>query len=220
MPRIVLFLLSMLCLSPTVKAQRTCGCGASDYEGRPAVNCDTRQLKGGYSLYYRYDCRRVWLTLQKGAWKKVIFEDDTRTVNLTYRLGYQPRGDFNRYTLFRYGCPANGPCEYVLLRKRDGRKIRSYDYRDLIGDPQDLDMPCILYFDDSREYICIDYMAAARKVIRIKVNESHFGMYSDYSWKSITLKNDVLRMTYKRTDDSSSKLLTHRIRVDLRPYLR
>lgn len=82
------------------------------------LNCDTIILKDKGVIFYNYNCDSIWLSYSKNNKVFILFK--TTNVDLlpyNYRLGYQLINDNFRYSIFRYGCPSNGPCNYVLFDK-------------------------------------------------------------------------------------------------------
>jgi hypothetical protein len=91
------------------------------------INCDTIKLKKNYNLYWQFNCDRIWLTLEKpNKFKITINEVDVNLYPYTYRLGYQLIKDYSNKLLFRSGCPANGPCKFIIINKKNGKKITEY----------------------------------------------------------------------------------------------
>ncbi|WP_083693632.1 hypothetical protein [[Flexibacter] sp. ATCC 35103] len=109
---------------------RKCFCDKNKLMNESTVDCDTIKLKNNYLLYWRFNCDRIWLTLEKPNKSKIVINEvDVVFYSYTYRLGYHLIKDYKNKLLFRSGCPANGPCIFVLINKKNGKKISEYvDY--------------------------------------------------------------------------------------------
>lgn len=133
------FILTAMLLCHTVYAQqrKECNCSKRQFIMEP-TDCRTEYLRGGGKLYYQFNCDSAWLTLVPKAGKsKVIYvmkgTDYSEAGYLLYRLGFQLRKEGKTGLLFSEDCPANGPCNYVLVNKFTGKEIRRWELN--IGDP-------------------------------------------------------------------------------------
>lgn len=126
MIRNLLFLLLMK-ISICSAQEKKCFCKENKLMNDAGVNCDTIKLKNNYNLYWQFNCDKIWLTLEKPNKSRIVINEvDVVLYGYAYRIGYQLIKDYNNSLLFRSGCPANGPCKFILINKKDGKKIREY----------------------------------------------------------------------------------------------
>jgi hypothetical protein len=125
----ILFLI-LLQISICSAQNKNCFCNQNKLMNKSNINCDTIKLQKNYILYWQFNCDRIWLTIEKPHKSKIaINEIDVNLYPYTYRLGYQLIKDYSNKLLFRSGCSANGPCKFIVINKKDGRKIKEYfDY--------------------------------------------------------------------------------------------
>ena len=182
------------------------------------VPCDTTILKNKSQLYYQFNCDSVWLTLDNNQNKVVIFSMGTELAGYTYRLGYLLTKEFKNSLLFRWSCPANGPCNYVLLDKNTGKILQHYN--ELIYKAQDSLADFIIYFtNDNLSSLTIDFIDRNKKY-QIAVDSNKFrGINPEYQFEEAVLDNDKLKMTYSYLkNETDTNYITENIEIDLKKY--
>jgi len=169
-------------------------------------------------LYYQFNCDSIWLTLENNKQKHIIFSMTTEYYSYTYRLGYQFAKEFNSSILFRSGCPANGPCNFILVDKKTGEKIT--EFGELIYD-HSADSPFIhsfiLYFTDSLlSTITIHYIDSNKKY-KIAIDGQQFkGIIPEYEIDNISVNQSQLCFT--QPYHNKRKWKTKPVKVDLKKY--
>lgn len=124
-----------------------CGCITDSLITENTTSCDTVILKSGGKLYYQFNCDSIWLTYENDK-KHIIFNMTTELYAYTYRLGYQFSKEYDKYLLFRSGCPANGPCDFILINKETGKETKQLG--ELIYDhDSEVFHDFLIYFSDS-----------------------------------------------------------------------
>lgn len=200
------------CKLPDNKANRKsspCFCENDSLINNYTVSCDTTTLSNNSKLYWRFDCDRIWLTLEnKNGQKSVI---DTVPINLypyTYRLGFHLIKDFDKTILFRSGCPANGPCVYTLIDKTTGNKIKEFDQLICI-DTEDAKyaFDFVVYLSDTIDSINV-YFVDTEKSLKIPFTENltSAAYPQQQQFKEMSLINNILELTYW-TNDNKEKTL-------------
>lgn len=119
---LILFQINICCAQ-----NKKCFCVENKLMNDSQINCDTIILKNGYNLYWQFDCDRIWLTLENANNSKIVLDEiNSNLYGYVYRLGYQLIKDYPKKLLFRSGCPANGPCKFIVINKRDGKITKEY----------------------------------------------------------------------------------------------
>jgi hypothetical protein len=131
-----------------------------------------------------------------------------------YRLGYHFAKEYNKYLLFRSGCPANGPCNFVLVDKKNGKTIK--ELGELIYNHDSTTFyDFLIFFSDSISITL--YFVDKNLSYYIDINPEHFtSIIPEYQFDKIILKDDYLLMEY--TYDQGGKWMTNTISVDLKKY--
>jgi hypothetical protein len=214
-----ILLFTLLTLTSLGFAQtRQCECPTDSFITQYTTNCRTKYLQDSSMLYYQFNCDSIWLTLENKTQKHIIFSMTTEYYSYTYRLGYQFAKEFNNSILFRSGCPANGPCNFILVDKKTGKTIT--EFGELIYD-HSADSPFvesfILYFSDSSlSSITIDYIDSG-KIYKISVDGRQFkGIIPEYEIDNISVKDSILSFTQPYLD--KKKWSTKTVTVDLKKY--
>ncbi|UWY28129.1 hypothetical protein N4T20_20700 [Flavobacterium sp. TR2] len=122
-----LLLLMILQINICSSQNKNCFCDENKLMNESSINCDTIKLKNNYNLYWQFNCDRIWLTIEKPNKSKIVINEvDVNLYPYTYRLGYQLIKDYSNKSLFRSGCSANGLCKFILINKKNGKKIKEY----------------------------------------------------------------------------------------------
>lgn len=162
--------------------QKQCHCDKDSLMNGATTNCDTATLKNNSTLYWQYNCDRIWLTLENKNGKKTVLDEvEPSLFAYTYRLGYHLIKEFNTCLLFRSGCPANGPCNYSLIDKSNGKKLKEFKPLICINTNNQLESPLpyeynfvvflseshdslVVYFIDSKKYLHVPFNADKNKL--------------------------------------------------------
>ncbi|WP_242919603.1 hypothetical protein [Pontibacter liquoris] len=176
--------------------------------------CDTTLLKNLSKLYYHANCESVWLTLENivGS-KKILYSLEADLSAYTYRLGYQMPKEYDKYLLFRSGCPANGSCNFILVDKESGvilKELGELIYNHETGITEDF----LVYFTD--ENLCsptMDYIDSDKKY-RIPVSSKSFKAVIPQYEIAYHVKDDILTLAYGEGKKEK------KIIIDLKKYIR
>jgi len=178
------------------------------------TSCETTRLKNNSKLYWQYDCKRIWLTLENAKGKKaVISEVDIELFGYTYRLGYHLIKEYKNSLLFRGGCPANGHCIYTLIDKKNGKKIKQFEQLINIDtdiarqNPHPYQFDFVVYLSDSNNLKI--YYIDSKKTLTVPFRafkDISNSILPEFQFKEMTLKDDLLTLYYE-TDDKKNKVL-------------
>jgi hypothetical protein len=199
--------------------QSICSC-EKDLFAKEAVSCDTITLTNKALLYYQFNCDTIWLTFENtNKNKTVLFSMGTELVGYNYRLGFQLTKEFKNSLLFRYGCPANGPCEYVLVSKSTGQQEKKF--HELVYTSQDQPTNIIIYFTDGSLNSLTIYHIDTKKKYNIKIpgNRFKYALFPEQQFENPELKKNVLILLYRYpVGDKNEDWKTDRIIIDLKKY--
>lgn len=197
--------------------KKECGC-KSDTSLEIRTYCKTIRLKNGSKLYYQFNCDSVWLTLEntKGVKRILYSETDTILFQYTYRIGYQFAKEYRNCLLFRSGCPANGPCNFVLVNKKTGRDIA--DLGELIYDHDtEKFYDFVIYFSNENLNSITLYYIDTHKKYRIPlIPIMPDAVVPEYMFDTVVVKNKHLILSYKYKH--KNKWVTHNFVADLVKY--
>ena len=195
--------------------KKICHCDADSLIDE-SLNCETKVLKNGASLYWQFSCDRIWLTLQTASGKKLVIDSvvDKNLAGLTYRLGYHLAHEYKNSLLFRYGCSASGPCRFALINSNSGKKLA--EFNELVYDHEkDTFYDFIIYFS-ADDQLTLRYIDTGKKY-RLKVNASEFSeLIREYQFDKIELQNNLLTLHYHSGEGQEMK--HHQIHIDLTKY--
>jgi hypothetical protein len=183
-------------------ASAQCRC-ESDTLMNETISCEKTTLTNGAKLYYQFNCDSVWMVLESTDGKKHIIFSDRELVGLhgyVYRLGYQLIHQFQNALLFRFGCPANGPCGFALVDKNTGKQIETFGQL-IFGDEEEDNKDYIIYFSDtSLSKVTLHYIDTDKRYT-FKVNAKRFE--TNHTWhpaycfsKPIPSKPNTITLTY------------------------
>jgi hypothetical protein len=114
--RATLLILLIVQFSFSLAQKKECGCKSDSFMTQFTTSCKTTYLKNGAKIYWQFNCKSIWLTHQSKSGKQITIDKiPIELYGYTYRLGYQLAKEYKRTLLFRSGCPANGPCNFVLV---------------------------------------------------------------------------------------------------------
>jgi hypothetical protein len=198
-------------------AQGNCSC-SKNISLKPNIDCDTTFLKNGAILFYQFNCDSVWLTFKNGDKSKVICSIESDLMDYSYRLGYQLIREFNHTLLFRYGCPATGPCDHILIDKETGKELKKFN--NLIYKAEDPFAEFIVYFSDKNyNSLTIDFLDK-NKTYKIVIDSNHFNsIYPENQFDTAALVNNKLILSYMyHKNENDSELSKEKIIIDLDKY--
>ena len=215
--RSFLFLVLLFSLKFSYGQQKQCSCKTDTLINHFTTDCKTTLLRNGSKLYWQFNCDSIWLTLQDKNGKKIII--DTVPIEYyayTYRLGYRLVKEYENTLLFRSGCPANGSCNFNLVDKSSGKKLKQFG--ELIYDhDKEKFYDFIIYFS-SKNYLTI-YFIDDNKKYNIRINGDNFtSVVPEYQFDKINLSNNILTLVYNYEKDNKRK--QGQITIDLKKYVR
>ena len=194
--------------------KKHCFCDKVPEMNDATTSCETTRLKNNSKLYWQYDCKRIWLTLENAKGKKaVISEVDIELFGYTYRLGYHLIKEYKNSLLFRGGCPANGHCIYTLIDKKNGKKIKQFEQLINIDtdiarqNPHPYQFDFVVYLSDSNNLKI--YYIDSKKTLTVPFRafkDISNSILPEFQFKEMTLKDDLLTLYYE-TDDKKNKVL-------------
>lgn len=174
---------------------RECFCSTDSFMNRNTTDCKTKFLKSGEKLYWQFSCKKIWLTLETRYGRKIIIDKvPVEYYSYTYRIGYHLFKEFSKSLLFRSGCPANGPCDFVLIDKSNGKKIA--EFGELIYDhTTDTIYDFILYLS-SKNTLTLHYIDTGKKY-RIKIDAKQINaVIPEYMFHKISVNNNIATPNY------------------------
>jgi len=204
------FLMFLLFVQLSFGQQKQCECKLDTSINQFTTNCKTTLLNNGSKLYWQFNCNSIWLTLENKIGTKVII--DTVPIGLysyTFRLGFQLAKEYKGSLLFRSGCPANGPCNFVLIDKSNGKKLK--EFGELIYDHTSKKFYDFVIFLSSSHTLTLYYIDTNRKY-KIPINSKDFkAVIQEYEFDDVIVKNNMLTLTYG---------VKKKIVLDLKQYVR
>lgn len=210
------FLTIILTLSTALSfGQNLCSCDSSEYQNH-SVNCDIDTLRSGDLLYYQHNCDSIWLTLDKGYKKIILFSTEPDLHQYHYRLDPQLVNEFKDHLLFRYGCPANGPCSHFAVDKKTGEKTAEFYELIFKGKGATIDF-----------VVGLDYMKI--KVFNLKTNEIDSipfdsdkltSIIPEYQFDEGKVKDGFLILPYSYRDKETDQLKDDTVKIEIKKYNR
>ncbi len=176
-----------------------------------AVSCKTVELKNHSKLYWQYNCKRIWLTLENvNGRKSVLNEVEVELFGYTYRLGYHLIKEYKNSLLFRSGCAANGGCTYILVNKSNGKIQKKFNQVICIDTdvkwehPHPYEYNFVVYFSDEPDQLLI-YFIDSKKTQRVPFAQELTSVFPTDHFKEMTLKGNVLTISME-VDNKKSKI--------------
>ncbi|MBB2144220.1 hypothetical protein GM921_01870 [Pedobacter sp. LMG 31464] len=176
-----------------------CSCEVDSIKNENTTTCDTTILENKSKLYYQFNCDSIWLTLEnKLGEKKIIYSEKENFDNffqIQWRLKYVLKKEYRKYLLFRSSCPANGPCNFVLIDKSTG-KVKK-EFGELIYDhDKKLFYDFVLYFSKTHNEIIVNFIDSDRQ-IKTDINKQDFNSsVPEYQFNKIYYYNDTITLIY------------------------
>ena len=201
----------LIAISTIGYGQIKCSCDSQTWM-KESVSCKPTILKNGSKLYYQFDCDSAWFTLENAKHKKtILFSLPAELTGYTHRLGYYLIKEYKETLLFRYGCPANGPCSHVLINKTTGKKVKEFD--ELIYGLDYTKTDYILYFTTEKRNSLTLYYINTGKYYRIPVNPRDFtGVTPEYEFDKPKLAKNILTLFY---ESSATDPVKKKLRINL-----
>lgn len=188
--------------------KKQCYCKSNPEITNAVADCRVTRLQGGGALYWQFNCNRIWLTLENNTKKKIVIDEVPLSLSgYTYRLGYQLSKEYKNALLFRSGCPANGPCNFVLIDKYTGKKIK--EFGELIyNDPNSKFYDFVIYLI-SPKVLVIHYIDTNKRY-SIRIAHEFKALIPEYEFDDVRIEKNVLVLV----SDGGN------IRIDLSKYPR
>lgn len=179
------------------------------------VNTDTTFLSNGALLYYQIAHDSLWLTLENQK-KIILFSTGFDLVGYHYRLDYQFYKEFNKYLLFRYGCPANGPCGFVLIDKNNGKEFMQLPELIYNHDGNVIDDYLIYFSNDREKIIFYNVNRNAKFEFKHGIEDFKTAITPEYEFDSIKRFPNRYELFYGEVNNG--KRAAKKIIVDLNKY--
>ncbi len=201
------------------KVKNNCGCETDSLKTENTINCDTTILRNNSKIYYQFNCDSIWLTLENIKGDKIVIYREKDNFDdfyaIQWRLAYRLKKEYDNYLLFRSDCPANGPCNFVLIDKKTGQLKK--ELGELIYDKEKpFTYDFVLYFSKTGKSIIADFIDK-NKQIRIPIDRTHFSaIIPEYNFDRISYDKGIITLTYYYGDNKNAKLKT--ITVDAKKY--
>ena len=217
---IVILVLLLFGYTYSYGQKKQCLCGKDPVMNEATTDCETIKLKNGTRLYWQYNCKRIWYTLQNPKGRKIVIDEmPVDLFGYTFRLGFHFIKEFKKGVLFRGGCPANGPCNYTLIDKNNGRLLKSFDQliqidTDIFSEPpHPYEYNFVVYFSEKYDRLKIFYIDTKRTLsIPFVAEKNGFDYISpEYQFKKMILKGSLLTLRYVTVEKENREL-----RIDLK----
>ncbi len=146
----------------------------------------------------------------------ILFSTEPDLHQYHYRLDPQLVNEFENYLLFRYGCPANGPCSHFAVDKKTGKTTMKF--YELIFKGQD---------SETNFVVGLDYMKI--KIFNLKTNEIDSipfnsdrltSIIPEYQFDEGKIKDGILYLPYSFRDKETDKLKDKIVRIEIKKYNR
>jgi hypothetical protein len=186
----------LLLLSTLLYAQtKECGCASDSMINNGSINCSSKRLSDGSELYWQINCERVWLTLKRPDNKKIVLDEvPIEYFGYTFRLGFQLAKEYKQTLLFRSGCPANGPCNFILVDKRTGKKVT--EFGELIYNHTTREFYDFVIYFSRENQITLNYIENSKEYT-YKVNPKDFNaLIPEYMFKDVFIRDNILHLLY------------------------
>lgn len=196
--------------------KKQCFCAENPEMNAATTSCETTFLKNGAKLYWQYNCKKIWLTLENKEKKIEIDQIGVSDYGLTYRLGFHFIKEYKNSILFRSGCGATGPCSYVLIDKNKGKKLKDFDQLICIDtdikmeNPHPYQFPFVVYLSPKSDHLIINFIDT-QKIIEVPFKEKLVDVIPENQFTKMEVKNNKLLISY----DTNNDILTT-LEIDLK----
>jgi hypothetical protein len=177
------------------------------------IDCDTTTLSNNSKLYWQFNCESIWLTLENPNGKRKVIDELPSTFSeIASRLGYHLIKEFEKGILFRSGCAANGPCNYILIDKLYGNILKEFpqliciDTDISIEDPQNYKFDFVVYLSDTSDHLILYYIDTGKSCM-ISFKEKLTGVIPEFQFTRMTMADKVLTLFYEM-DDTKTKTVS------------
>lgn len=196
---------------------RQCSCEKVPEMNDATVECGTTILSNESKLYWQFNCKKIWLTLEnKAAKRRVISEVPVELFPYTYRLGFHFIKEFEKGVLFRSGCSASGPCAaYYLVDKTNGKIIKEFpqlidiDTDILNENPHPYPFDFVVYLSEKKRDLVV-YFVESGRMIKVQLEEDPTDVIPERQFRQMSVDNDILNLQY--ADQNGT---TNPIRIDM-----
>ena len=188
-------MLFVLASTSTYAQGEQCGCAKDSLINNGSIDCSIMKLSDGSELYWQVNCKRVWLTMKRPDKKTIVLDElPIEYYGYTFRLGFQLAKEYKKTLLFRSGCPANGPCNFILVDKATGKRID--EFGELIYNHSSREFfDFIIYFSRENQ-LTLDFIDTRIKY-NYRVNPKHFNaVVPEYAFDHVFIKDNVLYLQY------------------------
>ncbi|MES1222057.1 MAG: hypothetical protein ABUT20_41565 [Bacteroidota bacterium] len=184
-----------LIINLTYGQKKQCSCTADSLIDQNTTDCKTTVLQNKALLYWQFNCDSIWLTLQNKEGRRIILDKvPIEYYSYTFRLGYRLVKEYKNSLLFRSGCPANGPCNFVLINKNTGKLI--HEFGELIYDHEIRKFYDFILYFSSPGKLALHYIDSDKKYT-IGVDSTHFkAVIPEYLFEKIELEKTKLILVY------------------------
>jgi len=211
MKTLIISILTLINVSAYGQVAR-CFCEKDTLMNGATVSCDTTDFDNQSKIYWQYNCDSIWLTLENKLEQKIIIDQvQVDLFNLTFRLGYHLIKEFDQSLLFRSGCPANGPCRYILIDKKNGQRIKEFHQLICIDTdvawkkPQKYQYDFVVYLSYDSDKLVV-YFIESKKTIRAPFNEKLNSVIPEQQFDKLTVENEILNVWYLNNLDELKKV--------------
>ena len=191
--------------------KKQCFCEKDTLMNDATIDCATTILGNKSKLYWQFNCTRIWLTLENVNGRKVVLDEvPVEYYGYTYRLGFHLVKEFEKSILFRSGCPANGPCTYLLIDKSSGKQIAEFGQLICIDtdlrDSKKYQFDFVVYFSEDYGKMEIYYVNSKKRlIIPFDTERNNFtSIIPEYQFDRMDLNGDMLTLDY--TTDEQEKM--------------
>lgn len=213
--RAFLFIALILQFKFSYGQKKECGCKSDSLINQYTTNCSTTHLKNGSKIYWQFNCNSIWLTLENKSGKRITLDKvPIEYYSYTYRLGYHLAKEYKKALLFKSGCPANGPCDFVLIDKTSGKKIS--EFGELIYDHTTNKFYDFVIYFSSPSSLVLHYIDTNKKYKFVVEPDNFNAVVPEYTFNEIYIKNNILTLTYDPVKVRSSGI----IKINLNKYVR
>ena len=197
--------------------QQRCYC-PTDSLMNEFTGCEHWTLSDKTELYYQFNCDSIWLTLKRDDFRKIIFSTSPELYAYHFRLDPQLIKEFPSFILFRWGCPANGPCNYFLTKKSDGVKTKEFDELVYLGTKDQTNV--LIYISEDQENMLELYNVELQKSFDIPFEFSGFrALIPEYQFIETKLNGEMLELSYEFFPNrENDKFEIRRLSLDLSKY--
>ena len=127
-------------------------------------------------------------------------------MTILFDWGYHLSKEFTKSLLFRSGCPANGPCNFVLIDKDNGENLKEFGQL-IYNYDTDTIYDFILYLS-SKDILTLHYVDTDKKY-KIKIDSKQINaVIPEYMFTKVFVTNNVLTLQYGNS----------RLSLDLKKY--